>query len=74
MIGLTHLRFVSGISAYIDKLAEDEAELQADLERLNADRTEKLTQEQLLSDRGVGLRAFEWRAPTKKSRLRVLAR
>lgn len=56
-----HLRFVSGLTAYIDKLAEDEVELQADLERLNADRTEKLTEEQLLSDRGVGLRAFEWR-------------
>ncbi len=56
-----HLRFVSGISAYIDKLTEDEAELHADLERLNVDRTEKLTEKQLLSDRGVGLRAFEWR-------------
>lgn len=56
-----HLRFVSGLTAYIDKLAEDEVELQADLERLNADRTEKLTEAQLLSDRGVGLRAFEWR-------------
>ena len=56
-----HLRFVSGISAYIDKLAENETELDADLERLNAERTEKLTREQLLSDRGVGVRAFEWR-------------
>ena len=56
-----HLRFVSGISAYIDKLTENETELDADLERLNAERTEKLTREQLLSDRGVGVRAFEWR-------------
>lgn len=56
-----HLRFVSGISAYIDKLSENEAELDVDLERLNIDRAEKLTREQLLSDRGVGVRAFEWR-------------
>ena len=59
--GFNHLRLVSGISAYIDKLAEDETELDADLEQLNIDRTEKLTQEQLLSNRGVGVRAFEWR-------------
>ncbi len=58
-----HIRFVSGISAYIDKLTEDPTELDADLERLNADRSESelLTKDQLLSDRGVGLRAFEWR-------------
>ena len=56
-----HLRLVSGITAYIDKLREDEIELEADLERLNAERTEKLTKNQLLSDRGVGIRAFEWR-------------
>ncbi len=56
-----HLRFVSGITAYIDKLTEDEDELVVDLERLNAEREEKLTREQLLSDRGVGIRAFEWR-------------
>ncbi len=56
-----HFRFVSGITAYIDKLRENQAELEADLERLNAEREEKLTREQLLSDRGVGLRAFEWR-------------
>ena len=56
-----HLRLVSGITAYIDKLAEDEDELTVDLERLNAEREEKLTREQLLSDRGVGIRAFEWR-------------
>ena len=58
-----HIRIVSGISAYIDKLAEDKTELDADLERLNADRTEDelLTKAQLLSDRGVGIRAFEWR-------------
>lgn len=52
---------VSGITAYIDKLAENEDELIVDLERLNAEREEKLTREQLLSDRGVGIRAFEWR-------------
>lgn len=56
-----HVRLVSGITAYIDKLAEDENELAVDLDRLNADREEKLTREQLLSDRGVGIRAFEWR-------------
>ncbi len=58
-----HLRIVSGITAYIDKLAEDNAELEADLERLNAERDddEQLTKAQLLSDRGVGIRAFEWR-------------
>ena len=56
-----HVRLVSGITAYIDKLAEDEDELTVDLERLNAEREEKLTREQLLSDRGVGIRAFEWR-------------
>ncbi|MDE0325691.1 MAG: PorV/PorQ family protein [Candidatus Poribacteria bacterium] len=56
-----HVRLVSGLTAYIDKLAEDEDELALDLERLNAEREEKLTREQLLSDRGVGIRAFEWR-------------
>ena len=56
-----HIRLVSGITAYIDKLAEDENELTVDLERLNAEREEKLTREQLLSDRGVGIRALEWR-------------
>ncbi len=56
-----HLRLVSGITAYIDKLAENEDELTVDLERLNAEREEKLTRGQLLSDRGVGIRAFEWR-------------
>ena len=55
------VRIVSGITAYIDKLAENEDELVVDLERLNAEREEKLTREQLLSDRGVGIRAFEWR-------------
>ena len=56
-----HVRLVSGLTAYIDKLAEDEGELALDLDRLNAEREEKLTREQLLSDRGVGIRAFEWR-------------
>ena len=42
-------------------MIEDEDELAVDLERLNAEREEKLTREQLLSDRGVGIRAFEWR-------------
>ena len=56
-----HIRLVSGVTAYIDKLAEDEDELAIDLDRLNAEREEKLTREQLLSDRGVGIRAFEWR-------------
>ncbi len=58
-----HLRFVSGITAYIDKLRENEAELEADLERLNEERDENelLTRQQLLSNRGVGFNAFEWR-------------
>ena len=56
-----HIRFVSGITAYVDKLTENSEELAIDLERLNAEREEKLTQAQLLSDRGVGIRAFEWR-------------
>lgn len=56
-----HIRLVSGFTAYIDKLAENEEELAIDLERLNAEREEKLTEGQLLSDRGVGIRAFEWR-------------
>ena len=56
-----HIRLVSGVTAYIDKLAENENELAVDLDRLNAEREEKLTREQLLSDRGVGVRAFEWR-------------
>ena len=55
------VRFVSGIRACIDKLTEDETELASDLDRLNAEREVKLTREQLLSDRGVGIRAFEWR-------------
>ncbi len=55
------VRLVSGVTAYIDKLAENEEELAVDLERLNAERTEQITREQLLSDRGVGIRAFEWR-------------
>ena len=42
-------------------MAENENELAVDLDRLNAEREEKLTREQLLSDRGVGVRAFEWR-------------
>ena len=59
----SHIRIVSGITAYIDKLAEDGVELDADLERLNVERAEddQLTEKQLLSDRGVGIRAFEWR-------------
>ena len=56
-----HVRLVSGVTAYVDKLTEDQEELAIDLERLNAEREEKLTQAQLLSDRGVGIRAFEWR-------------
>lgn len=56
-----HLRFVSGVTAYVDKLTENEDELAVDLERLNAEREEELTRAQLLSDRGVGIRAFEWR-------------
>ncbi len=56
-----HIRFVSGLTSYIDKMTENEEELLADLDRLNAERSEKITKEQLLSDRGVGFRAFEWR-------------
>ena len=60
-VNLIHIRFVSGVTAYIDILAENEDELAVDLDRLNAERRKKLTREQLLSDRGVGVRAFEWR-------------
>ncbi len=56
-----HLRLVSGITSYIDKLSENEEGLLADLDRVNAERTEKIAKEQLLSDRGIGIRAFEWR-------------
>ena len=56
-----HIRLVSGLTAYIDRLAEDKNKLAIHLNRLNAEREKKLTREQLLSDLGVGIRAFEWR-------------
>lgn len=56
-----HFRLVSGITSNIHKLSENEEELLAHIESENAKRTEKITKEQLLSDRGVGIHAFEWR-------------
>ena len=70
------LRLIGDLTAAIHKLSEDEEELDADLLRLNEAITEKNEQRQavgdgelepeftrdgLLSDRGVGVNAFEWR-------------
>lgn len=73
--GNHHVRLIGDLTAFIDKLREDEDELEADLLRLNADIKEQnesrereelpplpeFTRDGLLSDRGVGVRAFEWR-------------
>ena len=56
-----HFRLVSGITSNIHKLTENEEELLAYIESENAERTVKTTKEQELSERGVGIRAFEWR-------------
>ena len=73
--GNHQLRLIGDLTASIHKLREDEEELEADLLRLNEAIKEKneqrleeerelepeFTREGLLSDRGVGVHAFEWR-------------
>ena len=73
--GNHQFRLIGDLTASIHKLREDEDELEADLLRLNelikeenktklAEEQElkpEITREGLLSDRGVGVRAFEWR-------------
>ena len=73
--GNHQLRFIGDLTASIHKLREDEEELDADLLRLNETIKEEnkkrlaaeeglkpeITREELLSDRGVGVNAFEWR-------------
>ena len=73
--GNHQVRLISDLAASIHKLREDEDRLEADLLRLNetikeenekrfaADQGLKpeMTREELLSDRGVGVHAFEWR-------------
>ena len=73
--GNHQLRLIGDLTAAIHKLREDEDELQADLIRLNEaikqDNERRLeakeepkpefTRDGLLSDRGVGVHAFEWR-------------
>ena len=55
--GHHHLRLIGDLTAFIDKLKEDDEEgVQAFLEA-NPD----VTRDQLLADRGVGRHAFEWR-------------
>ena len=73
--GNHQIRLIGDLTASIHKLREDEEELEADLLRLNEtikEENEKrlaaeqelkpeITREGLLSDRGVGVHAFEWR-------------
>ena len=73
--GNHQLRFIGDLTAAIHKLREDEDELEADLIRLNEAIKEEnerrleaneepepeFTRDGLLSDRGVGVNAFEWR-------------
>ena len=73
--GNHQVRLIGDLTASIHKLREDEEELEADLLRLNEtikEENEKrlaaeqelkpeITREGLLSDRGVGVNAFEWR-------------
>ena len=73
--GNHQLRFIGDLTASIHKLREDEEELEADLIRLNEAIKEEnerrleaneepepeFTRDGLLSDRGVGVNAFEWR-------------
>ncbi len=55
-----HVRLVTGLTARIDKWVEDESELELFIQTQNENGNE-ITREQALSDRGVGIRAFEWR-------------
>ena len=73
--GNHQLRLIGDLTASIHKLREDEGKLEADLLRLNetikAENEKRfaaeqglkpeITREELLSDRGVGVNAFEWR-------------
>ena len=73
--GNHQVRLISDLTASIHKLREDEEALEADLLRLNdtikegnekrlAEELElkpEITRDGLLSDRGVGVNAFEWR-------------
>ena len=73
--GNHQVRLISDLTAFIHKLREDEEELEADLLRLNetikAENEKRfaaeqglkpeMTREELLSDRGVGVHAFEWK-------------
>ena len=73
--GNHQVRLIGDLTASIHKLREDEEQLEADLLRLNEtikEENEKrlaeeqelkpeITREGLLSDRGVGVNAFEWR-------------
>ena len=73
--GNHQLRLIGDLTAAIHKLREDEEELEADLLRLNETIKEEnerrlaeeqelkpeITRDGLLSDRGVGINAFEWR-------------
>ena len=74
--GYHQFRLIGDLTAAIHKLREDEEELEADLLRLNETIKEKneqrlaageqelepeFTRDGLLSDRGVGASAFEWR-------------
>ena len=73
--GNHQLRLIGDLTASIHKLREDEDELEADLIRLNEAIKEEnerrfeaeeepepeFTRDGLLSDRGVGIHAFEWR-------------
>lgn len=56
-----YVHFTNGITASMHKLTADEAEVSKELERRNALGEEQYTREQILSDWGVGIRAFEWR-------------
>ena len=73
--GNHQVRLISDLTASIHKLRENEEELEADLLRLNEAIKEEnrkrfaaeqglkpeITREELLSDRGVGAHAFQWR-------------
>lgn len=73
--GNHQLRLIGDLTAAIHKLREDEEQLEADLLRLNETIKEEnerraaeeqelkseITRDGLLSDRGVGVNAFEWR-------------
>ena len=55
-----HVRLLTGLTARIDKWVEDEKELELHLQAENENGND-ITREQALSNRGVGIRAFEWR-------------